>query len=134
VITLESTSEGKGGFFYNTCVTAERRRKKGSLLTDLDYQFHFYPWYFHPSSKLSPVDNDLITSPEWELYFRTACEGIKLSPEQKMWYIKKRHELRDINRMYREYPSNSEEAFQSALKGAYFYEELRALYEEGRLI
>ena len=136
IITLESTSEGKGGFFYNTCQRAERLKLSGKPLTDLDYAFHFYPWYIHPESVLpsEQVDLRLINLPEWRLYFERECSGIELSPEQKMWYIKKREEMDDVNRMFKEYPSNSAEAFKSAIQGAYFYDQLNVLYEDGRLL
>ena len=136
IITLESTSEGKGGFFYNTCQKAEKLSKSGRALTNLDYKFHFYPWYMHPESVLpeSQVDYELIDRPYWRDYFMRECAGIDLSPEQKMWYIKKREEMDDVNNMYKEYPSNSDEAFRSALKGAYFYDQIKRLYEEARVI
>ena len=132
IVTLESTSEGKGGYFYNLCKKSEGKE----LLTDLDYKFHFYPWYKHPESILpsDQVDKELINRVMWRDYFNRECAGIALSDEQKMWYIKKREEMDDINSMFKEYPSNSDEAFRSALKGAYFYEQLKRLYDEGRVI
>ena len=131
-ITLESTAESASGFYYNTCQRAEQI--VGRKLTPMDYKFFFFPWYEHESSYLPDeyVDEDVIRA--HESYFQRECSGIDLSLNQKMWYIKKRAEIDDLSLMFREYPSNSSEAFRTANNGSYYAEHLLRVWSSGRVL
>lgn len=51
-ITIESTSEGRGGYFYDMCKKAEAMQKRCDILGPLDYKIHFFPWWQEPSYTL----------------------------------------------------------------------------------
>jgi hypothetical protein len=42
---IESTAEGKEGFFHDLCMSAKRNKENGKKLGVLDFSFHFFPWY-----------------------------------------------------------------------------------------
>lgn len=42
---IESTAEGKEGFFHDLCMHAKRDKEQGKELGLLDYSFHFFPWH-----------------------------------------------------------------------------------------
>ena len=111
------------------CKTAQDQEKQGTKLTKLDYRFHFFPWMECPDYVL----NDPVAIPqEMEDYFRSLeDQGIKLSPEQKYWYVKKVSIQQDD--MKREYPSTPEEAFETAITGAYYAKQLDLARMDGRI-
>ena len=43
-ITLESTAEGKSGYFYNYCQESEKLQLQGKTLSALDFKFFFFSW------------------------------------------------------------------------------------------
>jgi hypothetical protein len=57
--------------------------------------------------------------------------GRKLTPEQRYWYISRWGRLGDD--MKRENPATPEEAFESAIKGAYFSTQFTKIRKEGRI-
>lgn len=133
-ITLESTAETSSGYFYNTCQTAEQKKLRGDNLSPLDYKFFFYPWY---ANKDSWIADEFIVPGMVEKfagYFARECPDIDLSDNQKMWYVKKREEIDDLSLMYREYPSNSAEAFRVANAGSYYHENMLRAWEAKRIV
>lgn len=99
---------------------AMEMEEQGKKLTDMDYKFHFYPWFVDSTYELY---SDEAIRPETQSYFDT----IKNDPyikkkypnfifsEAKMrWYQKKQEEQKDD--MSREYPSFPKEAFDLAIK------------------
>lgn len=51
-VTIESTSEGRGGYFYDMCKEAEKLQKEGAKLGPLDYKLWFFPWWKEPEYTL----------------------------------------------------------------------------------
>ena len=100
-VFIESTAEGKEGYFYDLCKQAEAHQVAGKKLTPLDYRFHFFPWFNCPDYSL----NEKITIPkEIEEYFTKLSQlGIKLPVAKRAWYYKKLLTQKDD--MKREYPS-----------------------------
>ncbi|MCP4322848.1 MAG: terminase, partial [Alteromonadales bacterium] len=45
IITLESTAEGKEGYFYKYCQQAKKQKDLGKKLSVLDFSFHFFSWW-----------------------------------------------------------------------------------------
>lgn len=98
------------------------------VLTPLDYKFFFYPWFVDSTYEL--VDDFPITADTYEYfgtlkadpYIQKQYPEIKFSPEKMRWYQKKKEEQGD--NMAREYPSFPKEAFDIAIKGAYYEKEL----------
>lgn len=112
--TLESTAEGQEGYFFQYC--EEAMRGEGS------FRFHFYPWWGDPNYVANA--GSIRFTPEDDAYFRGVefKEKIKLSPEQRAWWIRQERLLGGD--MKRENPSTAEEAFEQAIEGAYFVKQL----------
>jgi hypothetical protein len=128
-ITIESTAEGREGYFYEYSDKAEKAQQQGQELTRLDFKFHFYPWYEDPSYSLG---GDVVIPDYLDDYFDgLASKGIELSLEQKNWYVKKAAVLFDD--MAREYPSTPDEAFQQSTEGAYYKKQMTVLRKGGRI-
>ncbi len=52
VIAIESTAEGREGYFYEYCKRAEELKKRGVALSKMDMRFFFFPWYEEDSYRL----------------------------------------------------------------------------------
>ena len=52
VIVIESTAEGRSGYFYDFCKRAEALKESGKSLSKMDMRFFFFPWYEEPSYRL----------------------------------------------------------------------------------
>lgn len=52
IIAIESTAEGREGYFYDYCKKAEELQKSGRELTKMDMRFFFFPWYREESYRL----------------------------------------------------------------------------------
>lgn len=129
---MESTAEGNYGDFYTITQSAMNKARAGAELTPLDFKFFFFPWWKHPEYFLASTEK-ITVPPELKEYFYELeqVEKIKLSQDQKNWYIKK-YELQQ-DEMMREYPSTPEEAFAVPLRGAYYEVQMRRMIIEGRL-
>jgi hypothetical protein len=128
-VFIESTAEGKEGYFYDLCKAAESAQIQAKKLSPLDYRFHFFPWYDCPDY----AQNERITIPkEIEEYFdKLYQEDIELTAEQKSWYYSKLLVQKDD--MKREYPSTPSESFESAIDGSFYAKWIRDARFEGRV-
>jgi hypothetical protein len=129
-ITVESTAEGHAGHFYELTKAAQDRAKEGRELTELDFKFHFAPWWTSPEYSL---EGGVTETTEQGEYFTKleASQSVTLSREQRNWYIKKTEQ--QGGDMKREYPSTPEEAFEASIEGAYFVTEMAKMREQGRI-
>ena len=130
-ITLESTAEGREGYFFEYSQTAQRLRDAGKTVTELDFRFHFFPWFQDPAYRLDAKGVDI---PSWLFEYFAELEakhGIKLDQGQRAWYAKKAEVLKDD--MKREYPSTPDEAFAQSVEGAYYMQQMRWLRKNGRI-
>lgn len=127
---IESTAEGRGGDFYDKVQQARRILDAGRGPGEMDYRFHFFPWWQDETYQLlEPV---MLTAEDEKYFSDLAIEhGIRLTDPQKWWYVAKKAEQGDD--MWKEYPSTPDEAFQAAKEGAYFARDLRALRQRGRI-
>ncbi|MDE2255371.1 MAG: DNA packaging protein [Betaproteobacteria bacterium] len=135
IVTIESTAHGRGGEFHAMCTRARSLANLvgagAAKLTNLDYKFHFYPWFGDVANQLDP-DGVPITTELADYFTKLDVEhGITLSPSQKAWYAKKSEEQGD--KMRREHPSTADEAFEAAIEGAYYGKELTKAEKEGRI-
>ena len=130
VITIESTAEGRDGYFYQYCNDAETRLKRGDILTQLDFKFHFFPWYTNSGYRL---ETEKETPEHIENYFAKLEHetGYKFDKAQKDWYYSKSCDLFDD--IKREYPSTPKEAFEQSVEGAYYANQFSKIYKEGRI-
>ena len=128
-ITLESTAEGRHGYFFDYCKEAENLARMCKELNSQEWKFFFFAWWQNPE----------YTMPEQEIpsrleqYF-TKLEkqhGITLTGGQKTWYMLKERTLGEY--MKREYPSTSSEAFEQSIEGAYYANQFSVLYAKGMI-
>jgi hypothetical protein len=129
-IVIESTAEGQDGAFYRMCQEARELSASGKPVSQLDWKFHFFPWWKEPAYAL-PGDPVPIGD-EYQRYFeKLEGEGIGLTDGQRAWYVKKDRTMEAD--MRREYPSTADEAFEQALEGAYFSTQLAIASKHGRI-
>lgn len=125
-VCIESTAEGQQGYFFDWC-QAGKSLPDDYEYTELDFKFHFFPWY---ESADCVLDGSFPIPREYEEYF--ASLGLfDLTDAQKRWYVKKDERLG--SEMKREYPSTPDEAFEQAIEGAYFSRELEIAHKQGRI-
>ncbi len=129
-IFIESTAEGRDGHFYRLCKEAHDAQLRGDKLTQLDFRLHFFPWWSDPTLVMDPAG--VVIAPEFEEYFeKLESQGVKTTPEQRAWYVKKAAQQgEDIKR---EYPASFEEAFDAAVEGAYYSKQMTLLRKMGRI-
>ena len=128
-VFIESTAEGREGAFYEMCKKAQDMQAAKKPISNMDYRFHFFPW--HECSDYVLKEAVIITE-EKENYFKMLQEqGVELTQEQKNWYIKK--EETQFDAMKREFPTFPEEAFETAITGAYYAKQLSQARSENRI-
>lgn len=120
IVIIESTHEGgKYGVNYDMIKVAQESPAEPPQLTEMDWRFHFFAWWQNPEYVL-PVVGKLHLPPELVEYFAKLEkeDKIKLTPEQKHWYWKKK--LTQGDAMWKEFPSTPEEAVNAVVKGAIY--------------
>jgi hypothetical protein len=128
-VFIESTAEGKEGYFYDICKRAQQHQQAKMELSELDFRFHFYPWYKEPSYRIGSVLPLTIEAIEYFQHLKTL--GIRLDDEQKNWYIAR--EVTQKEDMKREYPSSPEEAWQTSNEGFYYSKQMNLAMIEKRI-
>ncbi len=134
MVNIESTAEGQEGAFYDICQTAEGMKQREEPLTKMDYRFYFFGWQENPNDRLSEEDTQRTVIPsEMEEYFQLLLDkGVELDDNQKAFYVKKKVTQRD--KMTQEFPSTPDEAFKSAVEGAYYSSQMRKIRENKQII
>ncbi len=135
VVIIESTAEGRGGDYYKMTKRAESLAQQGKKLTIRDYRFHFYPWWDAPEYRMDP-DGVVITDSDRDYFLAVEAEtGTKLDAEQRAWYVATRDTdfTGDPEKMWQEYPSTPDEAFQVSKEGCYYSTQLAKARTEGRI-
>ncbi len=126
---IESTAEGREGYFYDICQTAQNAQKLGKDLSKLEFKFHFFPWHKEPSYR---IGNQIVMQEESLDYFESLkARGIDLDYEQKCWYAA-RHATQ-AEEMMREYPSTPEEAWETTNEGLYYGRQIGMARVEKRI-
>lgn len=133
VTVIESTAEGPQGEFYKLCQRAQAQFYDHKKLTPRDYRFHFYAWWQEPNYRM---DAGLVeVSREAHDYFDSieAEVGCELDSDQRAWYVATQEAdfPGEPERMWQEYPSTPEEAFQQSKKGHYLTKALTELTKRG---
>jgi hypothetical protein len=131
MIFVESTAEGRGGEFFDICELAQNQQRAKMQLTEMDFRFHFFPWWTDPKCVLNP--EGVAIGSRMQKYFSDLHRehGITLRPEQKAWYVKKAELQKD--RMKAEYPSTPKEAFEAAVDGMIYGSEMARARTDGRI-
>lgn len=128
-ITLESTAEGRQGYFFDYCQQAENDYLAKKDLTAQDWRFFFFSWWQNPDYAMPPEP----INERLQAYFDSleAKYSISLTDGQKTWYQAKERTIGDD--MKREYPSIPSEAFEQSIEGAYYAKQFTWLYANGRI-
>ncbi|MFW0776130.1 MAG: hypothetical protein ACN2B6_00220 [Rickettsiales bacterium] len=129
-ITIESTAEGKKGYFYEYCDTGRKRAQLGKALAKAHFKFHFFGWQTDPKYTTS----DRVDIPERLTKYFDELEhkhGIALTEGQKHWYTIKEESLGD--KMKQEFPCTPDEAFESKIEGSYYADAFLQIYKDGRI-
>lgn len=130
-ISVESTAEGRSGFFYDYCMRAMNQQRDGTRLTPLDFEFFFFNWMEDPKNEIDP-EGVSIPAPLQEYYWELKHKhGAELADAQKAWYAKK-WAIAGYD-MKREYPSYPEEAFESNIVGMYYAKQMAMARSEHRI-
>jgi hypothetical protein len=128
-IFIESTAEGRSGYFYDICKHAEIQKKNKTELSKLDFKFNFFPWWKEPSYR---IGNTFPIGDEMQKYFdHLRGLGITLDEEQKAWYVAK--EVMQKEDMRREFPSTPEESWEVSNEGLYYGKYLTIIRAEKRI-
>ncbi len=132
---IESTAEGRDGDFFKMTQRARAQQQKKSVLTQRDYRFHFFPWWGEEAYRIESGDV-VITEKDKEYFEKVeAKEGITLDDAQRRWYVATRDSDfgGDPEKMWQEYPSTPDEAFQVSTEGTYYAVQLAAARKSGRI-
>lgn len=130
-VFIESTAEGQEGKFYEMCQLAQSKTAMGTRLTELDYKFHFFPWWREPAYSIDP--EGVTISAEFVRHFEEleAAVNITLTDGQKAWYVKKAETQAED--MGREFPGTPEEAFAAAIEGAFYGAQMAKVEKDKRI-
>ena len=130
-VTIESTAEGRAGYFFEYSQSAEKQQASGTPLGLLDWKFFFFAWWKNKEYRLDPTG--VVIPQRLTDYFDelAAKHGIITNDGQRAWYAAKEKSLGDD--MKREYPSLPVEAFQQSVEGAYYAKQFAKLYASKRI-
>lgn len=138
VTTIESTAEGQDGDFFKKASDAESLTRQGIEPSRLNFKFFFFPWYLEPNysirqvvTPISPEDHKYFDKIEREIQDYTDIEDFHLKEEQKLWWVNEESNLGGD--MKREYPATPREAFEQAIEGAYFADQIASAEKHGRI-
>lgn len=135
ILVIESTAEGRDGAFFKMAQTAQALHQQKRPLTERDYRFHFYPWWDAPEYRMAPA-GVIITDKDLENFTRIeVAMGTTLDQEQRAWYVATRQAdfAGELEKMWQEYPSTPDEAFQVSTEGTYYAIQLAQARKEGRI-
>lgn len=130
-VTVESTAEGRSGYFYELWSQAEKMLAEGKEFSELDFYPIFISWVEDPDCTLkTPQFIDELMGK----YFKEieGLLGIKLTDQQKFFYVAKKRELGDD--ITQEYPSTPEEAFSAARDGSYYGNQMKLIRAKRRIL
>jgi hypothetical protein len=106
------------------CNAAIKKRDTGLTMTELDFKFHFAPWFTSKEYRIDPEGVEI--PPRLLKYFDYLKEkhSIELDDWQKAWYCKKEEQQKSL--MKQEYPSFPEEAFTNSGRPVFDREQVSA--------
>lgn len=129
-VFIESTAEGREGYFYEMCKQSKANADSSKELSKLDFRFHFFPWWKEPGYRIGSSAGN-ITTEMHEYFLGLLGKGINLSDEQKNWYA-----LRFATQgehMKREYPSTADECWETSNDGCYYSKHITQARIEKRI-
>ena len=131
IVVIESTAEGREGYFYDFSKEAEQLANSKAELSPMQMRFFFFPWFKEPGYRLE--DKNISIRPEIDNYINKieAITGEKINDAQRRWYDLKSRTLFDS--IKQEYPSIPIEAFEASNEGLYYGEQISQLRREGKI-
>lgn len=135
IAVIESTAEGADGNFFKMTQRAKGFAEERRKLNKKEYRLHFYAWWEEPNYVLPGV-GVIITDKDRQYFARVeSLIKRKLTIEQKAWYVSTRDNdlLGDDEKMWQEYPSYVDEAFQRSTEGCYYTKQFTLLRTEQRI-
>ena len=69
-VTIESTAEGRAGYFFDYSQSAEKQQMAGVPLGLLDWKFFFFSWWRNPLYWLDSTDVVIPDRPAFEARLR----------------------------------------------------------------
>lgn len=135
IVIIESTAEGREGWFYKMVMRAQALLNKAVKLAPKQFKLLFYPWWKNKEYRVDP-QSVVITEDDHEYFDKVEGEtGIPLTLEQRAWYVFTRDEdfSGDIEAMYQEYPSTSEEPFLVSALGTYYAQQIALARKQKRI-
>lgn len=131
LLFVESTAEGREGYFAQYCFEALKRKQESINPNKLQFKLHFFPWFEDPKNKLDGP-HTVITDDQIKYFKELESElGIKLDDKQRAWYVTKDETLQED--MKREHPSTPEEAFEAAISGAYLAKQMATVRKNNQI-
>ncbi len=129
IIAIESTAEGREGYFFEFAKEAESLHMREVELSAMQQRFFFFPWYDEPGYRES--SGEIVVSKETHEYLdQIEIERQrKIDEEQRRWYEMKLRMQGDS--MKQEFPSSPREAFESANEGLYYGAQIAKLRAGG---
>lgn len=128
---IESTAEGKEGYFFTIVKDAENKALLGTQLTKLDFKFHFYSWWDEDQYQLDPGSVQLTQDEVLYCHEVEGKIGRKLEPSRWAWYWATRRIMGDT--MLQEHPSTPDEAFWASAEGRYYTQQMTKVRNEQRI-
>lgn len=135
LIFIESTAEGREGHFYKMTQRSRRIADLGRRLTNKEFRFHFYPWWDDPHYRVDPEFVE-ISYTEHEYFDEVEAKmGCHLDIEQRAWWVSTRDNVYsgEDSKMWQEYPSTPDEAFQQSTKASYYAVQMTRARKEKRI-
>ncbi|AXI04767.1 terminase [Aquirhabdus parva] len=135
MVVIESTAEGQDGDFFNMTQSAKKVKELGRKLAQKEYRLHFAPWFDEPHYRVNP--DDVVMTDKDHKYFDEleAKLNVSLDLQQRAWYVSERDVTFSGNpqKMWQEYPSFVDEAFQVSKEGCYYAEQMTIVRKQGRI-
>jgi len=128
-VFIESTAEGREGYFYDMCQEAKALQDSKAKLTKLQWRFHFFPWWQDPTYRLGSAVS--ISQDDHDYFLGLLGQNINLDQEQKNWYVQKAKVLGED--MKREFPSTAAECWEVSNQGTYYGKLIVQARVEGRI-
>lgn len=135
MIFIESTAEGRAGEFFTMTQRSRRLNDLGRRLTNKEFRFHFFPWWDDKDYRISADDVDVSANEDEyfdEIETKMDC---RIDPDQRAWWVSTRDNVYsgEESKMWQEYPSTPDEAFQQSTKGAYYAVQMTKMRKEKRI-
>ncbi|MBO3760369.1 hypothetical protein [Ciceribacter sp. L1K22] len=132
---IESTAKGRDGAYYKMVQEAKANADAGKKLSKLEYRLHFASWWDAEEYEVDP-EGIVITAREHDYFDRKEREiGRPISLRKRAWYIATRRNdfADDDQKMWQEYPTTLEEAFQVSTEGVYLAKQMERARLDGRI-